>query len=203
MTPKRPQPRLPRRTAGVSQALATTAVPVAPAPSPAASVRLSFIGSRASLTSWAIQLFSAGPVSHVDAVERGTGLLWGARFDRVGGQPRGFYPRPASYIAAETVHIVVELPCTPEQQAAFWAVTRRAKGEEYDWRGVLGFALDDDWHRRGTAFCSEIQRDHLQDPEVGIFPPRFFGPAWKTTPMELLLACTARNDTVIVSRKGC
>ena len=164
-------------------------------------VELSFIGSKSSLTSRAIQLFSAGPVSHVDAVEPLTGLLWCARFDKVGVRPRGFWPRPASYIAKETIHVVIRIPCTAVQQRKFWEITRKAQGTPYDWRGILAFGFGQNWHKRGTAFCSEAQRDHLQ--AAGILPKDFFERGYKTTPMMLLTALTARDDTKIVLRQGC
>lgn len=163
-------------------------------------VQLSFVGSNASLTSRAIEIFSAGDVSHVDAIDPVTGLLWGARYDKVGGKPRGFYGRPASYIAKETTHIIIAIPCTPPQFADFWKVTHGAEGMGYDWVGILAFSFGQNWHQRGKEFCSEAQRDHLLS--AGILPKDFYAKGSKTTPMELLVALTARNDTAIVMRKG-
>lgn len=164
-------------------------------------IELSFVGSRASWTSRAIELFSAGPVCHVDAVEPTSGLLWGARFDKVGGKPRGFWGRDPRYIKKETTHVVVSIPCTDGQLQRFWKATRAAQGTPYDWEGIFAFANGSDWHKRGTLFCSEAQRDHLV--VAGIFPKTYFSHGNKTTPVTLLDSITARNDTVILERKGC
>lgn len=189
---------------GVLKLSGTFAPVVAPEPSRSVldhAVKLSFVGSNVSYTSLAIEVFSAGPVCHVDAIEPITGLLWGARFDLVGGKPRGFYGRPASYIAAETARVVVAIPCTREQLEGFWRAAHQSEGEKYDWLGIVGFGTGENWHSKGKAFCSEKQRELLAGQKI--LPAKFFAKAWKTTPMGLLESLTARNDTVIVLRKGC
>lgn len=169
-------------------------------PEPMGEIHLSFVGSKASLTSRLIELFSAGPVSHVDAIEPTTGLLWGARFDKVGGKPSGFYGRPASYIEKETTRVIVAIPCRRTQQDGFWAAAHASEGEPYDWEGIVSFGLGGSWHKRGTAFCSEKMRELL----VGqaILPARPFDQGYKTTPKDLLDEVAARNDTKILYTKG-
>lgn len=174
--------------------------PAADAPEPDAYALFSYVGSKASLTSRAISLKTDGPVSHVDWIEPVTELLWGARFDKVGGAPRGFYPRPVSYIAKETVRVVVALPCTRHELDRMRSVTHRDKGTPYDWLGIFGIGLDEDWHTRGARFCSEAQALHGE--ESGL-TGQLFGAAWHVSPMALLLAHTAIKGHVIVSRRGC
>jgi hypothetical protein len=164
-------------------------------------IELSFVGSGVSLTSLAIELFSAGPVSHVDAVEPLTGLLWGARYDKVGGKPRGFYGRPASYIEHEQTRVVIGIPCTADQSSKFWAATHRAEGEGYDWQGIVGFgSVAGTLHRRGRVFCSEAQYDHLE--AAGLIAPRLFVRAWRITPMALLTSLADRLSTKVLLLKG-
>jgi hypothetical protein len=164
-------------------------------------IKFSFVGSKTSATSRVIEVFSAGPICHVDAIEPGTGLLWGARFDKVGGQPRGFYPRPPSYIVKETCQIVIGVAATKDQEARFWAATRKAEKQKYDWLGILAFGFGANWHRRGERFCSEAQYDHLID--AGVIARRLFEKANKITPMTLLTSLADRPTTKILLRRGC
>lgn len=93
--------------------------------------------------------------SHVD-IMLPDGRLLGARSDVVGEAPReGVYIRPQDYEKWE-LRMLVEVPCTPEQQAAFYNAALSQLGKEYDKWAILGFIFGRNWREDDKWICSEL-----------------------------------------------
>lgn len=131
----------------------------------------------------AIKLFSRGWPSHVDAVIP-EGLL-GARSDTLAGVPPGVQIRPPGYEAFDRT-LVVTLPCTPGQEAAFHAFLMAQIGKPYDKLAIAAFAVQRDWRMPDAWFCSELVAAALE--ACGWFPAPLANPANELTPRDLLLA---------------
>src|SRR5579859_5987874 len=101
-------------------------------------IRLQFVMGRG-LSSQAIAWFSAGTVSHVDAVLP-DGRLLGARFDKVGGQPPGVRIRPPNYEPWKSRNLYT-LDVTPVQESRFYDFLTDQLGKPYDFTAIFGFGL--------------------------------------------------------------
>lgn len=74
----------------------------------------------------------------------------------------GMQARPAGYDHDDVAllpdgrrcEIIVPLPCTQAQAAAFYAAAHASIGEPYDWRAILGFAVPGHHHTKYHAICS-------------------------------------------------
>src|ERR1700744_1657297 len=86
-----------------------------------------------------IRWFDHGKFSHVDSVLP-DGMLLGARDDVIDGIPSGVQIRPASYVAKETV-LRVTIPCTVNQEEAFYDFVRTQIGKPYDETAIAAFAV--------------------------------------------------------------
>ncbi len=106
------------------------------------------------LTSSLISWFGGGGYSHVDVITP-KGLLRGARSDRIGHKPAGYWDRPLSY--DDWVKITVfDLSCTPTQEKRYWEFSNAQMRKPYDSRGILGFVFGKrDWREDDSWFCSE------------------------------------------------
>ena len=154
------------------------------------SVRLRFVRG----TGWsskAIEWFSAGPFSHVDAV--GTDGLYGARSDAIGGKPPGVQWRPFDYEKVDG-SLTIELQATFQQETAFWLFLRSQEGKPYDAVGIWGFATGRDWREPGEWFCSELQAAALE--EAKLLNP-LYAPASKVTPSALCVILSAVGGRVV------
>jgi len=148
-------------------------------------ISLQFVAERA-LTSRAVGWFSAGHLSHVDAILP-DGMLFGARSDRVGDRPRGVWARPPGYLRFSR-RALASLPASDEQYALWLAFLAAQTGKPYDWRAIWGFVLNRDWRREDSWICSELQARALEI--AGIVPPLYLA-ANKITPVALALAVSA------------
>lgn len=152
------------------------------------SIRLQFVGSK-SASSHLIEWFSAGDVSHVDAVLP-DGQLLGARNDELGDIPAGVQVRPPNYGKWEKV-VRVELPADEGMEKEFLASLLREVGKPYDREAIFGFIVGRNWHDPRAWFCSELIGAKLE--ECGWFPYPLLTPSNKLTPAGLLLAISART----------
>lgn len=143
----------------------------------------------------AIQWFSQGICSHVDAV-LDSGELLGSRSDSVGGKPPGVQIRPADYEAFSRV-VRIYLPAPDEMVSDFYALIRGEIGKPYDSEGILAFISGRDWHDSSAWFCSELQGAMLE--RCGYFASSLATPSNKLTPAGLLLACSARVPVAMPS----
>ena len=156
------------------------------------SVTLRFVG-QASLGSRVIGWFSAGHLSHVDAVLP-DGTLFGAYEARAGGYPTGCVARSPDYISPLRAALV-EVPCTGEQLARFLAYLMAQSGKGYDWWVIAGFLLGREWRSRGRWICSELQAAALS--AAGILPETVLLGANKITPMALAFALSCLPGTKV------
>lgn len=134
-----------------------------------------------------IRAFDHGAFSHVDAIDEASNL-WGARSDVDAGIPAGVQCRPPGYAVFSVIKHVT-LATTPECGAAFWAFVKSQTGKPYDASAILAFALDRDWRKADSWFCSEILAAALE--AAGYFSYTLAAPANKITPADLLLALSA------------
>lgn len=124
-----------------------------------------------------IQWFSHGPWSHVDAV-LDDGTLLGARADG------GVAIRPSSYTGADKT-CRADIPCTPEQEAAFYRFLALQIGKPYDMTGIIGFVADRNWRQDDSWFCRELVT--AAEEQCGLFPYPLVSPANKITPTDAYL----------------
>lgn len=95
--------------------------------------------------------------SHVECVDPLTGKYIGQHIDG------GMQARDPGYDAPFAGECFIDLPCTPEQEAAFYAAARASVGEPYDWKAILGFALPGHFHTKFDAICSAKMTLLLRD----------------------------------------
>jgi hypothetical protein len=108
----------------------------------------------ASLSSAAIEVFSAGHLSHVDLVLPDGNLL-GARSDAIGGAPPGVQIRPPGY-EKWLLRVVFSVPATDAQALAFWNFARAQVGKPYDKLAIFAFVINRNWRDDDAWFCSEL-----------------------------------------------
>ena len=81
---------------------------------------------------------------------------------------------------------IVSLPCTPEQEAAFYKFVNDKIGEPYDWKAILGFeAPDFHTHLLDHVICSAFMTAALR--ACNYFPMPLTVPFHHVTPRDLLL----------------
>jgi hypothetical protein len=88
--------------------------------------------------------------SHVECVSQDGKFYIGQHFDG------GMQARSVGYDAATLLHEkFVELPCTPEQEAAFYVHVTGRIGAPYDWESIISF-VDPAWnlHEKMHLICS-------------------------------------------------
>jgi len=150
------------------------------------------------LSSWAIGLFSAGHLSHVDAVVPAGGVelapLWpggqlvGSRSDKIGGKPPGLQCRPFGYEKVKAAWLF-HLPATEAQERAFWAFMYSQEADAYDTAGILSFVFNSNLHTPGEFFCSAAILDALESADW-IAPT--YSPYFKITPVALANLVSSR-----------
>lgn len=116
-------------------------------------------------TSQLISWFGGGGYSHIDTITP-QGMYRGARSDSIGGQPPGFWDRPAHYEkwARQTIFT---LPVTPTQFDAYWRFSDAQLGKPYDSRGLVeSFIFGRDWRQDDSWFCSEIVAAALENAGI-------------------------------------
>lgn len=144
------------------------------------------------LTSRLIRYFTIGPYSHVD-VRAPDGKWWGARSDKCGGVPRGFWPRPANYDPDPVQLFTIEV--TQAEHDKFWFAVRAMRTLPYNWVALVAMALPrvaralDRWGFGGGVFCSDAMTLALE--KANVFAS--FVNADTVTPTEFALMLCARG----------
>jgi hypothetical protein len=157
-------------------------------------MRLKFVAG-AALSSRLIEWFGfgAGGYSHVAAVLP-SGELLDARSDQVGGEPPGVNVRPDGYEKWPR-WIVVQMPATRAQDAAWAKFLSSQVGLPYDSAAIWAFALGEEPKFRKAWICSGFQTRSLQ--RAGIFPRNLDVPIEQVTPNALHEMCMANGGRVI------
>jgi len=128
--------------------------------------------------------------SHAECRSQDGKFYIGAHFDG------GVAARPVGYDAASLMTLpdgskserIVSLPCTPEQEAAFYAFVHSKIGEPYDWKSILGFAAPDlHMHLLDHIICSAFMGAGLRTKGCEIFPWPMTVPFHHVTPRDLFL----------------
>jgi len=128
--------------------------------------------------------------SHAEALTPDGKFYIGAHFDG------GVLARPVGYDAGELLTLpdgslserIVPLPCTPEQEAAFYAFLQAKIGEPYDWQSIFGFVAPDlHTHLLDHIICSALMTDGLRAPKCEIFRWPLTVPFHHVTPRDLML----------------
>jgi uncharacterized protein YycO len=148
-------------------------------------ITLQFVQGR-DLSSKAISWFSAGHLSHVDAV-MSNGKLLGARSDKVGGAPPGVQIRYPDYAPWNSVIRLTFSPSDTDEKI-FWAFLLKQLGKPYDSTAIWGFVTGRNWREEDSWFCSELQARALEIS--GICPP-LCTPTDKITPVALAMIASA------------
>ena len=156
------------------------------------SIKLQFVREN-DLASRVIAWFSAGHFSHVDTV-LDDGQLLGARDDSVGGKPPGVQIRPPGY-AHFVVRVVMAVPVTAEQKAAYLAFLCDQVGKPYDTEAIWAFLFNRNWREADSWICSELAAAGAEHAEI---VPRLYLAANKITPVAFALAISAVNGTVVL-----
>ncbi len=146
---------------------------------------MQFAGSD-SLTSRLIQWFDHGAYAHVDSVLP-DGRLLGARNDVMAGFPAGVQIRSPDYQVRYRLRRVT-IPCTDEQEAAYYDFVKAQIGKPYDSKGIAGFILGRTWRSPGAWFCSELNAAGLEAAGV---VPALAASCDKIAPDDLLLVVSA------------
>lgn len=148
-------------------------------------IELQFV-SEDTLGSHLIGWFSAGHLSHVDAVE-GEGLwrngLLGARTDH----NTGVQIRPLNY-ARFTRRVLATIPASDIQYGLWRKFLWDQIGKPYDKLAIFGFLVNRNWRDEDAWFCSELQARAL---EVAGIVENFYLACNKITPVALALAVSA------------
>jgi hypothetical protein len=83
---------------------------------------------------------------------------------------------------------VVEMPCTPEQEAAFYAFVHDKIGQPYDWISILGFVLTEvHLHTIGSLICSAVMSAALRTKGCEYLKWPMITPFHKISPRDLFL----------------
>jgi hypothetical protein len=146
---------------------------------------MQFVGND-SFGSRLIEWFDHGKYSHVDSVLP-DGTLLGARNDVIDGIPSGVQIRPASYVEGDKI-LRVTIPCTVNQEEAYYAFVRAQIGRPYDETAIAAFAVGRDWRAADSWFCSELCAAAI---EASGLVPSMIAPVNKIAPDDLLLVVSA------------
>lgn len=128
--------------------------------------------------------------SHVECVSQ-DGKSW------IGQHMQGgMESRPVGYDADSLITLLdgtmsqlfVRLPCTDEQETAFYGYVHDKIGMLYDWVSILGFVLTEvHLHTVGSLICSAIMSAALRTKGCEWFPMPLTKPFHKISPDALLL----------------
>jgi hypothetical protein len=94
------------------------------------------------------------------------------------------------------LEIVMEIPATVLQEAAFYRFLRSQLGRPYDQAAIWAFAFNHDWHEMDSWICSELQAAALE--AAGILP-KLFEEVNKITPVALANVVSAAGGQIITS----
>jgi len=130
--------------------------------------------------------------SHVDIVLP-DGSLLGARDDAIGGQPPGVWIRPAGY-SPWIRRVVIEIPCTPAQEAIALEFAHAQIGKPYDRTAILAFVAGRDWREEDSWFCCELELAML---ETAGLCEKLYAPLNKIMPTPAATITTAIGGVVI------
>jgi hypothetical protein len=128
--------------------------------------------------------------SHCEAVSQDGKSYIGQHVDG------GMKARPVGYDAATMLHeLFVNLPCTPEQEAAFYAAVKLRIGAAYDWESILSF-IDPAWnlHEQMHLICSAEMTADLRTKGCEYFQWPLVVPFHHVSPRDLLLILSGRVE---------
>ena len=120
--------------------------------------------------------------SHVECLSRDGKSYVGQHMDG------GMQARPIGYDAVEQglKEKLVPLPCTPEQDALFFAYVEKRIGKPYDWKSIVSFAAPDiNLHDFDHLICSAEMTAALR--ACRYFPMPLVVPFHHISPRDLLL----------------
>lgn len=155
-------------------------------------IRLQFV-SEHDLGSAVIGWFSAGYLSHVDAIWGNGADLLGARSDNPGGFGYGVRVRAAGY-AKFNRRVVMTIPTTQEQDLKWQQFLNNQQGKPYDSEAIWAFVFNRNWREQDSWICSELQAAALE--EAGIVPQLYLATN-KITPNALALTVSALPGVTI------
>lgn len=140
-------------------------------------IRLQLLAGQ-DLASAGIEYFTIGPYSHIDAIAD-DGRLYGARSDRVGDAPAGVEFRDPSYPGSVS-RTIYTIPCTQQQRDDYWKFLLAQEHAPYDWRAIVGFAIQrGQWRDHAAWICSELQ---AAAAEAAQLVAALELPSWRITP---------------------
>jgi hypothetical protein len=101
--------------------------------------------------------------------------------------------RPVGYDADQLMTLpdgtkserIVSLPCTDEQEQAFYQFATTKLGEPYDWKAILGFVDPAHEHELDHIICSAFMTECLR--KCGYFPMPLTVPFHHISPRDLFL----------------
>lgn len=108
----------------------------------------------------------------------------------------GMEARPVGYDAGQIAVLpngqladrVVSLPCSDEQEAAYYAFIHDKIGQPYDWISILGFVLTEvHLHTVGSLICSAVTTAATRTKGCEYFRTPLTVPFHKISPRDLLL----------------
>lgn len=143
--------------------------------------------------------------SHAEALSQDGQYYIGQHLDG------GMRKRPVGYDANSLMTLpdgrkserIVSLPCSMDQEAAFYSYVHDKIGMPYDWISILGFALTElHLHEVGSLICSAIMTAALRSTPAAFvtkglafspyFPMPLTVPLHKISPRDLFLILSSR-----------
>jgi hypothetical protein len=135
--------------------------------------------------------------SHVECVSQDGQFYIGQHLDG------GMQARAIGYDAATLMVLpdgsksekFVDLPCTPDQEAAFYAYVHSKIGQPYDWKSILSF-IDPVWnlHEFNHLICSAIMTAGLRTEGCEYFPTPLTVPFHHVSPRDLFLMLSSHVE---------
>jgi hypothetical protein len=121
--------------------------------------------------------------SHVECVSQDGKSYIGQHFDG------GMQARLIGYDAGKMMfEAFVDLPCTDDQEAAFYAFIQSKIGQPYDWKSVISFVAPDlNLHEVNHLICSAMMTAALRCKGCEYFPMPLTVPFHHISPRDLLL----------------
>lgn len=144
------------------------------------------------LSGFAIALKGGIDLSHVDAV-LDDGRLLGARYDNPGGFGKGVRIRDRNYEKWSKVVRIEYKGATAYQLGDWRGFLYEQLEKPYDWRSIVGFALNRNWRDQDSWFCSELATAAAE--QAGLISPLYEG-VNKVDPGMCIAAHTAAGWTL-------
>jgi hypothetical protein len=135
--------------------------------------------------------------SHVEALSRDGTSYIGARLSG------GVMARAVGYDAASLLALpdgsqserIVSLPCTPDQETAFYDFVESKIGEPYDWKAIFGFiAPDIHFHLQDHTICSAFMVAALRAKGCELFRWPLTVPFHHVSPRDLFLILSTQIE---------